>query len=77
MEVPKSILGWVVGLVLGLTAVLAGQSLLSVQTDASRAVDTNAKQDTELAVIKARLDWQSQALLLLLRERGLEPPPPK
>ncbi len=81
MEVPKSISGLVIGIVLSCVAFLAGQSFLGTQSSAATAVEVNAIQTTEIAVIKLKLEhieklqgWQNKALTKLLIDRGIEPP---
>lgn len=84
MEVPKSIIHLVVGIVLASLLGLALQQWTSTSSAASIAKDINASQDTELAVIKNDIehlkkasDWQMEAMRSLLRNEGLPVPAPK
>lgn len=81
MEVPKSIIQWVVGIVLATVIALAAQSYWATQSNAATAKDMNQAQDSELALVKYKLDrleksdeWQMEALKTLLRDRGLPEP---
>lgn len=88
MDVPRSIVSFVIALVLGAVVYLAAGSFTSTQGNAALSVEKNFAQDSEIGIVKAQLeqvnrrldrmedqsDWSKDALLLLLHDRGLVSP---